>query len=116
MGGRDVQIQSDRWVCITEGCCHLLTICQIRKYGPVPPGRVAVTEAGSLQAKRVIHAVGPIWRGGNSNEDHEYWDAIWHAMESAHKYKFKSIAIPAICVGFLGFPKGVALFDAYVAL
>jgi len=90
VGGRDIQIQSDRW---------------IRKYGPVPPGRVAVTEAGSLRAKRVIHAVGPIWRGGNSNEDHEYWDAIWHAMEAAHKYKFKSISIPAICVGFLGFPK-----------
>lgn len=90
VGGRDIQIQSDRW---------------IRKYGPVPPGRVAVTEAGSLHAKRVIHAVGPIWRGGNSNEDHEYWDAIWHAMETAHKYRFKSIAIPAICVGFLGFPK-----------
>jgi len=90
VGGRDIQIQSDRW---------------IRKYGPVPPGRVAVTEAGSLHAKRIIHAVGPIWRGGNSNEDHEYWDAIWHAMESAHKYKFKSIAIPAIGVGFLGFPK-----------
>jgi len=90
VGGRDIQIQSDRW---------------IRKYGPVPPGRVAVTEAGALPAKRVIHAVGPIWRGGNSNEDHEYWDSIWHALESAHKYKFKTIAIPAIGVGFLGFPK-----------
>lgn len=90
VGGRDIQIQSDRW---------------IRKYGPVPPGRVAVTEAGSLPAKRIIHAVTPIWRGGNSNEDHEYWDAIWHAMETAHKYKFRSIAIPAIGVGFLGFPK-----------
>jgi len=89
-GGRDIQIQSDRW---------------IRKYGPVPPGRVAVTEAGSLPAKRIIHAVGPIWRGGNSNEDHEYWDAIWHSLESANKHKFKNIAIPAIGIGFLGFPK-----------
>jgi len=93
-GGRDIQIQSDRW---------------IRKYGPVPPGRVAVTEAGSLPTKRIIHAVGPIWRGGNSNEDHEYWDAIWHSLETAHKYKFKNIAIPAIGFGFLGFPKSVAL-------
>jgi len=89
-GGRDIQIQSDRW---------------IRKYGPVPPGRVAVTEAGALPAKRVIHAVGPIWRGGNSNEDHEYWDAVWHALDSANKHKFKTIAIPAIGIGFLGFPK-----------
>jgi len=89
-GGRDIQIQSDRW---------------IRKYGPVPPGRVAVTEAGSLPTKRIIHAVGPIWRGGNSNEDHEYWDAIWHSLETGHKYKFKSIAVPAIGFGFLGFPK-----------
>jgi len=88
-GGRDIQHQSDRW---------------IRKYGPVPPGAIAFTEAGSLRAKRVIHAVGPIWRGGNSNEDHEYWDAIWHALEWGHKYKFKSMAIPPLGVGFLGFP------------
>jgi len=88
-GGRDIQHQSDRW---------------IRKYGPVPPGAVAFTEAGSLHAKRVVHAVGPIWRGGNSNEDHEYWDAIFHALEWAHKYKFKSMAIPPLGVGFLGFP------------
>jgi len=89
-GGRDIQHQSDRW---------------IRKYGPVPPGGVAVTEAGSLHAKRVIHAVGPIWRGGNSNEDHEYWDAVWHALEWVHKNKFKSLAVPPLGVGPLGFPK-----------
>lgn len=88
-GGRDIQHQSDRW---------------IRKYGPVPPGAVAATEAGALHAKRILHAVGPIWRGGNSNEDNEYWDAIWHALEWAHKYRFKSIAIPPLGVGFLGFP------------
>jgi len=89
-GGRDIQIQSDRW---------------IRKYGPVPPGRIAVTEAGTLSVKRIIHAVSPLWRGGNSNEDHEYWDAVWHSLESANKHKFKNIAIPAIGIGFLGFPK-----------
>jgi len=95
VGGRDIQIQSDRWV---------------RKYGPVPPGHVAVTDAGALQAKRVIHAVPPIWRGGNSNEDHEYWEAVWHALEASHKHRFKSVAIPAIGIGFLGFPQERAAY------
>jgi len=89
-GGKEVQLQSDRWV---------------RKHGPVPPGQVAVTEAGQLPCKWLIHAVGPIWRGGNWREDSELWDAMWNCMVWASKLHVQSIAIPAIGATFLGFQK-----------
>jgi len=89
-GGKEVQLQSDRWV---------------RKHGPVPPGQVAVTEAGKLPCKWLIHAVGPIWRGGNLREDNELWDAMWNCLVWASKLHARSIAIPAIGATLLGFQK-----------
>jgi len=89
-GGKEIQLQSDRWV---------------RKHGPVPPGQVAVTEAGQLPCKWVIHAVGPIWRGGNWREDSELWDAMWNCLVWASKLHATSIAIPALGAAFLGFQK-----------
>jgi len=87
-GGREVQVQSDRW---------------IRKHGPVPPGQVAVTEAGQLPCKWLIHAVGPVWRGGNWREDSELWDAVWNCLVWASKLHARSIAIPAVGSSFFGF-------------
>lgn len=89
-GGKEVQLQSDRWV---------------RKHGPVPPGQVAVTEAGQLPCKWLIHAVGPIWRGGNWREDSELWDAMWNCLVWASKLHARTIAIPALGATFLGFQK-----------
>lgn len=89
-GGKEIQVQSDRWV---------------RKHGPVSPGQVAVTEAGQLPCKWLIHAVGPVWRGGNWREDTELWDAMWNCLIWASKLHATSIAIPAIGASFLGFQK-----------
>jgi len=89
-GGKEVQVQSDRWV---------------RKHGPVPPGQVAVTEAGQLPCKWLIHAVGPVWRGGNWREDSELWDAMWNCLVWSSKLHARSIAIPAVGSSFLGFQK-----------
>lgn len=89
-GGKEVQVQSDRWV---------------KKHGPVPPGQVAVTEAGQLPCKWLIHAVGPIWRGGNWREDSELWDAMWNCLVWASKLHATSIAIPALGSVLLGFQK-----------
>jgi len=89
-GGKEVQLQSDRW---------------IRKHGPVPPGQVAVTESGQLPCKWLIHAVGPIWRGGNWREDSELWDAMWNCLVWASKLHAHSIAIPAVGATMLGFQK-----------
>jgi putative ATPase len=89
-GGKEIQVQSDRWV---------------RKHGPVSPGQVAVTEAGQLPCKWLIHAVGPIWRGGNWREDSELWDSMWNCLVWATKLHAQSIAIPAVGATMLGFQK-----------
>ncbi|AWR98542.1 ADP-ribose-binding protein [Metallosphaera hakonensis] len=76
----------------------------VRKYGPVPVGGVAVTSAGSLKAKYVIHAVGPRY-GIEGREKLEL--AIRKSLEMAEKLGLRSIAFPAISTGIYGMPYDV---------
>lgn len=73
------------------------------KIGYVPVGQVAITTAGDLPAKKVIHAVGPRW--GEGDEDNKLRSAVWNSLLRAHQEKFSSIALPAISSGIFGFPK-----------
>jgi len=88
-GGPEIQRESDEYV---------------RKYGPVPTGEVAVTSAGKLKAKYVIHAVGPIWRG-RGDEDSLLYNAVYNSLKKAKEMGAKSMAMPAISTGIYGFPK-----------
>lgn len=89
-GGRIIQEESNEYV---------------KNHGPVETGEVAVTSAGSLPAKYVIHAVGPIWKGGKENEKELLAKAIRNVLKKANELKLKSISIPAISSGIFGFPK-----------
>ena len=89
-GGDSIQDESDTW---------------IHTYGNVPTGKVAITKAGKLPSKYIIHAVGPIWKDGNHNEDELLRSAIWNSLEEANKLQVKSISLPAISSGIFGFPK-----------
>lgn len=89
-GGQAIQEESDRWVA---------------ENGPVPIGQVAVTGAGALPARHVIHAVGPIWEGGDADEDALLHSAVWQSLLKAHALRLASIALPAISSGIFGFPK-----------
>ncbi len=89
-GGKEIQKESDEYV---------------RKHGPVPTGEAAVTGAGRLKAKYVIHAVGPVWRGGKYNEEKLLESAVYNALLKAHELKLKSISLPAISMGIFGYPK-----------
>ncbi|HID06192.1 MAG TPA: macro domain-containing protein [Armatimonadetes bacterium] len=73
------------------------------RIGYVPVGQVAMTTAGALSAKAVIHAVGPQW--GEGDEDRKLRSAVWNSLLLAHEQGFTSIAIPAISSGIFGFPK-----------
>jgi O-acetyl-ADP-ribose deacetylase (regulator of RNase III) len=73
------------------------------KIGYVPVGEVAMTTAGALNAKAVIHAVGPQW--GEGNEDEKLRRAVYNSLKLANEKGFCSIAIPAISAGIFGFPK-----------
>ncbi|MDX1583086.1 MAG: macro domain-containing protein [Thermoanaerobaculia bacterium] len=82
-GGRSIQDESD-------------------EIGRVPTGSAAVTGAGSLPAKWVIHAVGP--RMGEGDEDEKLESATRSALEKADEIGAKSIGFPAISTGIFGYP------------
>ena len=73
------------------------------KIGFVPVGGVAITGAGKLPAKFVIHAVGP--RMGEGDEDNKLKNAVLSSLLLATEKGLKSISIPAISSGIFGFPK-----------
>ncbi|AJA48719.1 macro domain-containing protein LIC [Clostridium pasteurianum DSM 525 = ATCC 6013] len=84
---------------------HRECIKIIEEKGNCPPGKVAITSAGKLKAKYIIHTVGPIWRGGNNNEEETLSQCYWNTLKLAIENKIKTIAFPNISTGIYGFPK-----------
>lgn len=81
---------------------------ECRTLGGCPTGDAKVTSAYNLPSKFIIHAVGPVWRGGQYNEEKLLADAYRHALWIAENIKIKSIAFPNISTGIYGFPKELA--------
>lgn len=73
------------------------------KIGFVPVGEAAITTAGKLPAKFLIHAVGP--RMGEGDEDNKLKRAVRSSLLIASEKGLKSISIPAISSGIFRFPK-----------
>lgn len=99
-GGREIQEESTRWV---------------REHGPVRTGTAAITGAGRLPARYVIHAVGPRW--GIGDEERLLAQAVQSALALADEKGLQSISLPAISTGIFGFPKSLGakvILDAVV--
>ncbi|XP_004577903.2 protein mono-ADP-ribosyltransferase PARP14 [Ochotona princeps] len=77
----------------------------IKKCGKLSPGSAAISKAGKLPYRHVIHAVGPRW---NKNDDQKCMDLLKNAVKQslllAEKHRCRSIAIPAVSSGIFGFP------------
>ncbi len=73
------------------------------RLAPVPVGGVAVTSAGALPARWVIHAVGPRW--GEGDEEAKLRSAVRSALDAAADLGAASVAVPAISTGIFGYPK-----------
>lgn len=86
-----------------------------KKIGPMLPGSVAWTRAYNLTAKIVIHTVGPVWQGGNHNEESLLNMCYDNALALAYTKGCRSIAFPMISTGTYGFPKDKALKIAIAA-
>jgi len=67
-------------------------------------GEAKITKGYRLPAKYVIHAVGPVWRGGKHNEEKLLASAYLESLKIASDKKLKSIAFPSISTGVYGFP------------
>jgi O-acetyl-ADP-ribose deacetylase (regulator of RNase III) len=98
-GGVDGAIHNAGGPTILEECK------QIRQLqGPCPPGNAVITGGGKLPARHVIHAVGPIWRGGSTNEAETLASAYRTCLSIAADYDVKTIAFPSISTGAYGYP------------
>ena len=80
-----------------------------QKIGRIPVGHAAATPGFSLKARYVIHAVGPVWRGGLFGEEALLRQCILSILDTALELGCKSIAMPLISTGNYRFPKEKAL-------
>ncbi|HTY74168.1 MAG TPA: O-acetyl-ADP-ribose deacetylase, partial [Candidatus Nanoarchaeia archaeon] len=70
----------------------------------LPTGQAVITTAGNLKAKRVIHTVGPIWRGGKNGEPEQLRQAYLNSLQLAIQAGLKTISFPSISSGAYGYP------------
>ncbi len=91
-GGPVVQIESDGWVA---------------EHGPLTPGTAAVTSAGNMPARWVVHVVGPRYREEQDNEG-LLRQAVTAALDAAAGLGARSVALPAISAGVFGYPRDQA--------
>lgn len=91
-GGFIVQEESDAWV---------------DEHGPVVPGTAAITGAGTMPAKWIVHVVGPRFRT-NRDDAPLLKDAVCAALSASADVGARSVAMPAISSGVFGYPTGEA--------
>ncbi len=77
---------------------------QTRKIGGCPTGEAVITTGGNLKARYVIHAVGPVYRGGTKNEAVLLRSAYRESLKIALRKNLQSISFPAISTGVYGYP------------
>ena len=89
------------------GGSEILEACRkiVAKQGGCKTGEAVITTAGKLPAKFVIHTVGPVWNGGNKQEDEKLASCYRNSLKLAEENDCKSIAFPNISTGIYGFPK-----------
>ncbi|HVX11701.1 MAG TPA: O-acetyl-ADP-ribose deacetylase [Pirellulales bacterium] len=86
-GGPTIMADTDRR--FPEGC---------------PTGSAVISTAGDLPARYVIHAVGPVWRGGSHGEAEQLAGAYRRSLELAIEHDCRSVALPSLSTGAYAYP------------
>jgi O-acetyl-ADP-ribose deacetylase (regulator of RNase III) len=81
---------------------------ELNAIGGCPTGQAVVTRAYRLKAKRIIHAVGPVWQGGGRGEAELLASCYRTALALAAGHGLKTVAFPAISTGIYGYPRDEA--------
>ncbi len=84
------------------GCKDLEKAC--KKIGHCDAGNAVITPGFASNAKYIIHAVGPQWKGENHNEPELLYKAYQRSLELAVQNKCRSIGFPLISAGIYGYP------------
>lgn len=87
-----------------------------REHPFVPTGEAGWTPAGALPARWVVHAVGPVWEGGEQGEPELLSNAYGSALRVAAELGARSVAVPSIGTGIYGYPVAAAAAVAVTAV
>ena len=91
---------------------RLLAACraipEVRPGVSCPTGEARITEGFDLPARFVIHTVGPVWHGGDSDEPSLLASCHRNALALAREHGIDSVAFPAISCGIYGYPRDAA--------
>lgn len=98
-GGVDGAIHRAGGPAILEACKQI-----VAQQGSLPPGKAVITIAGKLKARRVIHTVGPVWRGGQRGEATTLASAYQESLKLAAASNLGSVSFPSISTGAYGYP------------
>lgn len=86
------------------------------KLAPIQTGEAVITPGFNLPAKFIIHTAGPIWRGGQFNEENLLRSCYTNSLTLAAEHNLNSVAFPLISSGIYGYPPFDALEVAYLAI
>jgi O-acetyl-ADP-ribose deacetylase (regulator of RNase III) len=91
-------------------------LAECRTLGGCATGNAKITKGYRLPAAHVIHAVGPVWEGGDRNEEELLASCYRVSLEIARAHRVKTIAFPAISCGAYRFPLPQAAAIAVAAI
>jgi len=99
-GGVDGAIHRAGGSALMDECNHIN-----RTQGGCKVGHAVLTTAGNLPAKYVIHTVGPVWKGGDQEEEALLAKAYTQSLQLANQNQVRTISFPNISTGIYRFPK-----------
>jgi O-acetyl-ADP-ribose deacetylase len=91
--GPELQTESDAWVA---------------EHGPLSDGEAAVTTAGAMPARLVVHVAGPVFDAARDDNAARLAAAVEAALDACARHEARSVAFPAISAGIYGYPLGDA--------